>query len=438
VHCAESAIAELLRWSGIVPDEGPSFGGAFGPYRQSERLDLYRKHAERLVDSGDAYYCFATKDEVERKQKIARRTGRKVEYDENLSRRQWEAKLRQGQPHVIRMRVPSTGTQSYTDLVYGHMEFHNYTISDQVLIKSDGYPSYHLANIIDDHYMGITHVLRGEEWLSSTPKHVILYRSFDWTMPVWCHLPLLMNSDGTKLSKRDSHTSVKQYQEMGILPEALVNFVALLGWSPDDHTLRHMSLEELVDQFSLQGINKARPSVDIEQLLSMNRWHLQSKYTLADGVQRGEFVSKLHDLVIQKLGINPTADNDLVSARYLETALDLLMSRVSALPQVIHAGRFFWLEPVVTLESLNRIHSSAKDFIALSLVALESIDTDNFCAKQILKLLGELAKECGVNRKALLQVIRYAVTGMDQGPELGMTMELIGKARIVSRLKVHL
>ena len=318
------------------------------------------------------------------------------------------------------------------------MEFQNYTISDQILIKSDGYPSYHLANIIDDHYMGITHVLRGEEWLSSTPKHVILYRSFGWTMPVWCHLPLLMNSDGTKLSKRDGHTSVRQYRDMGILPEALVNFVALLGWSPDDHTLRHMSLDELVDQFSLKGINKARPSVDIEQLLSMNRWHLRSKYSIADGVQRREFVSQLCDLVIQKLGIDPTVDCDLVSPRYLEAALDLLMSRVSALPEIIHAGKFFWLEPVVTLESLNQIHSSAKDFIALSLVVLESIDSEDFCAGRVLQLLGQTAKECGVNRKALLQVIRYTVTGMHEGPELGVTMELIGKARIVSRLKLHL
>lgn len=327
---------------------------------------------------------------------------------------------------------------SYSDLVYGHMEFQNYTISDQILIKSDGYPSYHLANVIDDHCMGITHVLRGEEWLSSTPKHVLLYRALGWAMPVFCHLPLLMNSDGTKLSKRDSHTSVKEYQEMGILPDALVNFVALLGWSPGDHKMRYMSQDELVDMFSLEGINKARPSVDIDQLLSMNRFYLRAKYGSGDRDQKRAFVNQLHNLVTHKLGIAPTVDCDLASPRYLEAVLDLVVSRVSVLNEIILVARYFWLEPSVSTESLKEIHPSARDLISSTLVALDKLGRGEFHAGEVMELLRRTAIECGVNRKALLQVIRFAVTGMDEGPELGPTMELLGRTRVLARLRRHI
>ncbi|XP_062507738.1 glutamate--tRNA ligase-like isoform X2 [Corticium candelabrum] len=335
------------------------------------------------------------------------------------------------------MRVPSTGTVTYSDLVYGTMEFHAHTISDQILIKSDGYPSYHLASIVDDHHMGVTHVLRGEEWLSSTPKHVMLYHAFGWPMPLLCHLPLLMNSDGTKMSKRDSHMSVGECKEMGILPAALLNFVAHLGWSPDDHTLRYMTFDELVDQFSLGGINKARPTVDVQQLLATNRWHLRAKHASADEEEQTEFVNQLRDLVIHNLGVDPVVDINGVSRDYLEAVLGLLLSRVSTVPEVVHAGRYFWLDPVVSSVKLIEIYPTARELIMLTVDELNSLENRDFCAVEVMRLLRQIASDCGVSRKAVLQVVRFAVTGMNEGPELGLTVEVLGRERVTSRLLCH-
>lgn len=236
----EGAVDNLLAaldWVGLEFDEGPKKGGSFGPYLQSQRFDIYHKYAKELIERGNAYYAFDTPERLEklRKEQLARKEQPK--YDKlalTLSREEVNKKLENGEPYVIRMNVEPGPKVVVNDRVRGRVEFDREIIDDQILIKSDGYPTYHLANLVDDHLMKITHVIRGEEWLSSTPKHVLLYEFFDWGKPEFAHLPLLLNSDKTKLSKRQGDVTVEDYQHKGYLPEALLNFVALLGWNAGD------------------------------------------------------------------------------------------------------------------------------------------------------------------------------------------------------------
>ena len=237
VEGAVENLVQSLAWAGLRYDEGPGKEGNVGPYVQSERLALYRTHVDRLLKSGNAYYAFDTPEELDamRKEQEQRRLSPK--YDRRalkLTPEEIERKLGEGCPYVVRLKVPEAETIAFDDCVRGRVEFSGVQIDDQVLLKSDGYPTYHLANVVDDHLMGITHVIRGEEWLSSTPKHVLLYHFFGWDLPVFAHLPLLLNADKSKLSKRQGDVSVEDYRLKGYLPEALVNFVALLGWNPGD------------------------------------------------------------------------------------------------------------------------------------------------------------------------------------------------------------
>jgi glutamyl-tRNA synthetase len=236
VEAVEGLIG-MLRWAGIEYDEGPDKDGGYGPYIQSRRLDTYAQHALRLIEDGTAYYCFCSAERIERirqEQQAAKehpgydRTCRSIEPDESARR------VSAGEPHVVRMKLPVDGEAVFTDMVRGEVRIPYGVLDDQVIVKSDGYPTYHLAVVVDDHLMNITHVIRGEEWLSSTPKHLLLYEYFGWEMPRFAHLPLLLNPDRSKLSKRQGHVAVEDFRAMGILPEALVNFIALLGWNPGD------------------------------------------------------------------------------------------------------------------------------------------------------------------------------------------------------------
>ncbi|MEP7220801.1 MAG: glutamate--tRNA ligase, partial [Bacteroidota bacterium] len=262
VEGAEQNIFEMFRWTGIEFDEGPHIGGPHGPYRQSERTDIYRVHAQILLDRGTAYYAFDTAEELDRMRERQKAAGVAPKYDRTSMRNQFtlgEEETRRlidsGTPWTIRLYVPLTGETRTTDLVRGESVFPNKTIDDQILLKSDGYPTYHLANIVDDHLMEITHVIRGEEWLPSLPKHVILYDAFGWEKPQFAHLPLLLGPTRKKLSKRDGDVSVAEYLQKGYLPEALVNFVALLGWNPTaDREI--FTMEEMIAMFELEKVKR--------------------------------------------------------------------------------------------------------------------------------------------------------------------------------------
>ncbi len=279
VEGAVDNLIETLRWAGLDYDEGPAKRGVAGPYVQSERIAIYREHVEKLVAGGHAYYAFDTPEELEEMRKAQEGQRLTPKYDRRalkLSPDDVHRKLESGVPAVVRMKVPDSTVIAFHDLVRGPVEFSSEQMDDQVLLKSDGYPTYHLANVVDDHLMGISHVIRGEEWLSSTPKHVLLYRYFGWDMPQFAHLPLLLNPDKSKLSKRQGDVAVEDYRKKGYLPEALVNFVAFLGWNPGDER-ELFSKEELVQEFSLERVGKSGAVFNIEKLNWLNAQHLRQK-----------------------------------------------------------------------------------------------------------------------------------------------------------------
>lgn len=283
---SEQAILRALRWVGLVWDEGPDVGGPFGPYRQSERGEIYRRHADVLLERGRAYRCFCTAErlgELREDQKLAKLPPgydgrcRKLAAEEGAARA--AARAAAGEVHVVRLAMPREGTTVFTDRLRGPLEFENAKIDDQVLLKSDGFPTYHLANVVDDHLMEITHVLRGEEWINSAPKHMLLYRYFGWQMPVLCHMPLLRNPDKSKLSKRKNPTSILYYRRMGYLPEALLNYLGRMGWSMPDEREK-FTLPEMLGHFAIERVSLGGPVFDLEKLNWLNALWIRENLSL--------------------------------------------------------------------------------------------------------------------------------------------------------------
>ena len=275
---SESMIVDALRWAGIEWDEGPDRGGPFGPYRQSERVDLYRRHAKRLVDEGKAFYCFCRPDRLDALRRAQRERGETSRYDglcAGLDPAVAASRVEAGEPHVVRMRVPSEGVCRFEDRLRGVIEIPWSQVDMQVLLKSDGFPTYHLAVVVDDHLMGITHVLRGDDWITSMPKHVLLYRHFGWDMPEHTHLPLLRNPDRSKLSKRKNPTSLHYFRDIGYLPEALLNYLGLMGWSMPDER-EQFSVDEMVAEFDLDRVSTSGPVFDLEKLNWLNGQYIRN------------------------------------------------------------------------------------------------------------------------------------------------------------------
>ncbi|MDX9925164.1 MAG: glutamate--tRNA ligase, partial [Ignavibacteriaceae bacterium] len=277
VEGAVENLINALKWAGLEFDEGPDKDGGFGPYFQSQRLDIYNKYAAKLVEKKNAYFCFCTPERLTSLRDEQKNQNLQAKYDKHclsLSEAQIKENLNTGMPYVIRLKVPIGEKVVFNDIIRNRVEFDTATIDDQVLIKSDGFPTYHLANVIDDHLMEISHVIRGEEWLSSTPKHVLLYNFFGWELPLFAHLPLLLNPDKTKLSKRQGDVAVEDYRAKGYSPEALVNFVALLGWNAgDDKEFYYM--DELIEKFSLDRVNNSGAVFDIQKLNWLNTEHFR-------------------------------------------------------------------------------------------------------------------------------------------------------------------
>ncbi len=282
----EGAVENLLKtleWAGLTYDEGPGKDGGFGPYVQSQRTDIYRKHADLLMEKGAAYRCFCTSERLEQMREKQAKLKQAPMYDRTclkLTKEEIEAKLKEGIPFVIRQKIPHGQKLMFKDHIRGIVSFSSSTIDDQVLMKSDNFPTYHLANVVDDHLMEITHVIRGEEWLPSTPKHLYLYEAFGWKAPEYAHLPLLLNKDKTKLSKRQGDVSVEDYIQKGYSREAITNFIALLGWHPGGGVEQELfTLDELVQSFSLEQIHKAGAVFDLEKLNWFNFQWNKRKYS---------------------------------------------------------------------------------------------------------------------------------------------------------------
>jgi glutamyl-tRNA synthetase len=420
VEGATENIMSGLKWLGLDWDEGPYF--------QSQRLDMYQKYAQQLVEEGKAYYCFCQPDRLDkmRQDQMARKLP--PGYDRhcrNLAQEQVQAAKSSGTVPVVRFKSPLEGQTAVEDMIRGEVIFANSTLDDFVLLKSDGYPTYHLANIVDDHFMNISHVLRAEEWLSSTPRHVLLYRAFGWQPPQFAHLPMILGPDKSKLSKRHGATAINEYQDQGYLPEAMINFLALLGWSLDDKT-EIMTVEEIVKNFSIERVSKTAAVFNIAKLEWMNGMYIRA-------LGPREFSGKSLPFVERAL---PPAVKRPIDAGYLEQIAPLVQERAKTLSEVPSLVDFFFSD-VLEYESgllpgkLER--GQAIDVLKKALQALDGIA--GWRAGDMETSVRPLTEELGFKAGPFFGVLRVAVTGRTASPPLFETMEVLGKDRCMARLQ---
>ena len=424
VEGAVESLIQTLRWAGIEYDEGPEKGGTAGPYVQSERLPLYREHAARLVESGAAYHAFDTREELEAMRKAQEKEKLTPKYDRRalrLTPSEVKAKLDAGLPSVVRMKVPEVPGVAFDDIVRGRVEFASTQIDDQVLLKSDGYPTYHLANVVDDHLMGITHVIRGEEWLSSTPKHVLLYRFFGWELPQFAHLPLLLNPDKSKLSKRQGDVAVEDYRSKGFLPEALVNFVAFLGWNPGDE--REMfTLEELVREFTLERVGKSGAVFNLDKLNWLNFQYLKRK-------PETELLAMLRECLRDSQFAGNAYDD-----AYLLRVIIAMRERVTFVRELVEQSPYFFAPPAqydpATLKKRWKPDSPAH----LKALVEEFSRLSGSGPKDLEEALQRTAEALKVPNGDLIHPLRLAVSGTGSGPGLYDLLSILGKDETIRRI----
>jgi glutamyl-tRNA synthetase len=424
----EGAVENLissLKWCGLDYDEGPDIDGDFGPYMQSQRLDIYQKHAKLLIEKEKAYYCFCTQERLtalkEEQQKLKLPQAKYDKFCLNLSQQQVDEKLSSGIPFVIRLNVEANLKISFNDVIRDYVEFNSNNIDDQVLIKGDGYPTYHLANVVDDHLMKITHVIRGEEWLSSVPKHVLLYDAFNWERPIFAHLPLLLNPDRTKLSKRQGDVAVEDYRSKGFLKESLVNFVALLGWTAGDDR-EFYYLDELISAFSLERVNNSGAVFDLQKLNWLNAEHLRKK-SLNDILSLLKQQNALTDI-----NINDFSDD------YLKNVIQVMLPRVSFVHEIPELGFYFFQSPKTYDEEIvaKRWTINTKKYLLKYLEKISSIE--NLSKEMYENALHESANELNIKNAELIHPIRLAVSGVGGGPGLFDILYIIGKENVIMRI----
>ena len=408
-------ILEGMRWLGLQWDEGPEVGGDFGPYFQSERLDLYHRMVQRLIDAGHAYPCFCTPERLERLREEQRKTGQPTRYDRlcmSLTDTEIKARIEAGEIPVIRMKVPEGQTVVH-DLVRGDLTFDNSTQDDQVLLKSDGFPTYHLASVVDDHEMQISHVIRGDEWLASFPKHVILYEMFGWTPPAFVHLPVVLGADKSKLSKRHGAASVLDYRDMGYLPEAMVNFLAFLGWSPGTGE-EFFTLEQLVGAFDLEKIQDSPAVFDVAKLDSVNGQHIRALPTR-------EFAARLEPFVPDLSAAMREAAAPLVQERMQRLTeapglLNFLVHRPESLPDEVIPKKRDLESTITLLQDLRLLFETAEIGQAME------------------PELRRFADERGWKAGEVFMTLRIALTGTPVTPPLLPSAKLLGRAECLVRL----
>jgi glutamyl-tRNA synthetase len=425
VEGAVEKLIDSLKWCGLDYDEGPGKGGSFGPYIQSERLAIYKEYVDMLIEKGHAYYCFCTPERLEalrnEQQKLKLPQAKYDKHCLPLSKTEIESNLSAGMPYVIRLNVPADLKINIKDIVRGDVEFDSSVVDDQVLLKSDGYPTYHLANVVDDYLMGITHVIRGEEWLSSTPKHVLLYDFFGWRRPEFAHLPLLLNPDKSKLSKRQGDVAVEDYRDKGYLHEALVNFVALLGWTAGDDK-EFYYINELVEKFSLERVNKAGAVFNVEKLNWLNAEHLRKK-------TREEILSLL------KKEILTSEFKELhLTDEFLNLVIDAMIERVSFVKEFLTKADYLFKD--ITVYEDDTVKKRWKeDSAGLLKKYAEKVSAIANPEKEDYELaLHQTAEENNSGNGKIIHPLRLAVSGVGGGPGVFDICRIIGKTETVKRI----
>ena len=416
---SENAILDALRWLGIEWDEGPDIGGEYGPYRQSERKALYQEYAEQLLQQGHAFRCFLTDTELNDLRQKHREAGGIGACDSphaELSDEEISAFLEQGRPYVVRLRVPREGDCEFQDMLRGTIQIPWSQVDMQILLKSDGMPTYHLANVVDDHLMGITHVLRGEEWISSAPKHQLLYSYFGWSMPELCHLPLLRNPDKSKLSKRKNPTSILYYKRMGYLPEALVNYLGRMAWSMPDEREK-FSVDEMVSEFTLDRVSLGGPIFDTTKLDWLNGTWIREE------LNDDEFASRVSQWALNR--------------EHLMPLIPLVRPRLQKWSDLADILSFFLMGRLTlsaeTLKFKNLEDAQTREIFAFTQWALEEI-TD-WTSVEIETRLRALAEQMDLKLRVLLSPLFVALTGKKASTPLFDTIALLGKDLTRIRLR---
>ena len=426
VATSEQEIFNSLRWLGLTWDEGPDVGGPYGPYRQSERSEIYREHCDILLANGTAYRCFCTAEELEaaRKQQMATKLPPRYPGTcRHLTPETAAANLAAGKPFVVRMAVPphagdATTSTTFRDELRGDITFEHNNVDDQVLMKSDGFPTYHLANVVDDHLMQITDVIRAEEWISSTPKHVLLYRAFGWEQPRFWHMPLLRNLDKSKISKRKNPVSLIYYRQAGFLPEAMINFLGLMGGGMPEGTgpvAEKFTLAEMVERFDLKNIRLGGPVFDLTKLKWLNGEYLRA-------LTPEDFYAALRSTVL--------GDD------YLRQIASLVQTRVETLGEFGNLTHFFFADDVLPTAEVfapkKRTLEETLAFAAEQLTVLEATEWTTTTLEPALKKLGE---EHSWSVKENFMLLRAIITGSTMSPPLLESMVVFGKARSLDRVR---
>ena len=415
---SEAMIMKSLRWLGIEWDEGPDKEGPFGPYRQSERTAIYREHTDMLLKSGHAYQCFCTAERLDGVRAKQREAGVTTAYDRHcreLPKAEVEANLKTSTPHVIRLKMPASGITSFVDEIRGTVEIENSRLDDQVLLKSDGYPTYHLANVVDDHLMKISHVIRAEEWINSTPKHVVLYEAFGWEKPKFAHLPLLRNADKSKISKRKNPVALTYYQRAGILPVSLMNFLANMGWS-FGNDVEFFTVDEMMQKFEFKDIHLGGPVFDTVKLTWMNA-HYMHKMT------EDQFVNHIR--------------NEVFTTDYLRALKPFVLERMTRFEQFVDNNSFFFNGALdyAGVEIVPK-GKTAADMIGMLNALVEKLDDLYDWDHERLKAVIESYKdEIGWKPKDIFMPLRLVVTGRKDSPPLFESMGLIGREMVRFRIR---
>ncbi|XP_056591680.1 probable glutamate--tRNA ligase, mitochondrial isoform X2 [Triplophysa dalaica] len=425
----------MLEWAGMAPDESSRSGGDYGPYVQSERLELYTQAASSLLHTGHAYYCFCSNQRLELLKKEAQRNGHVPRYDNrcrHMKPEQIREKLERGVPHVIRFKL-DTGAEPFQDLIFGWSRHEVAAVEgDPVILKADGFPTYHLANVVDDHHMRISHVLRGSEWLVSTSKHLQLFRALNWTPPVYAHLPLLLNRDGTKLSKRQGDIYIQSFREQGFLPETLLDIITHAGSGFSSNHIGRQ-LDELISEFNISKITTHSALLDLDKLADFNRIHLQRR--IEDEGKCAVLVEKMRQFVLHthKSQIDDCA---VLEAQYIQRVLQLRKGHIYSLNDLLGPlYSYLWIRPHVSRQQLEEVTSEAANIISAVIQLVEgqrSLTSTEMLNSELKLKSRELTK---TKYSIFMRVLRLALSAHQQGPSVAEMMISLGEQEVCARLQ---
>ncbi len=436
----EGAIEGMLKamdWAGVNHTEGVVLdengkiteSGENGPYVQSKRLHIYKEYIKQLLDNGHAYYCFCSKERIDKVREIQKSEGKIPKYDgicRGLSKEEVEAKIAAGEKYVIRLKFPANKEIKFNDIVRGLVSINTDDLDDQVLMKSDGFPTYHFAVIVDDHLMGITHVIRGEEWLPSTPKHVYMYEAFGWEAPTFVHLPNILNSERKKLSKRQGDVAVEDFRKKGYSPEGLVNYVSLVGWSPEDNN-EIFNMKELEEAFSLERVSKSGGVFDTDKLNWVN----------------AHYIKAADNAVIADLAIPFLIEAGFITEEEVEEKYDWIKSMVGVVKESLsYVKEITTKVDIFFKDELELEDDECREFLKLEHIpALIDVleekvtDADEINEEFIKAMFKQIQKEHGIKGKNLFMGTRVILTGQMHGPEMPLVLTLLGKEKILNRIK---